>query len=101
MTERINEKIVSPELDSLFDALLTLTDRDQCYRFFSDLCTFTELDAMGQRFAVAKMLKSGYTYSEIGKKLGASSATIGRVNRALSYGAGGYASVLESSEENK
>ena len=65
--------------------------------FFEDLCTVGELQAMGQRFAVAKMLDAKNNYQEVEKKTGASSATISRVNRSLRYGAGGYRLVLERS----
>ena len=83
-------RIRSEEADALFDAILSLKDRDECYRFFEDLCTITELKSIAQRWAVAKQLDSGETYQQIAQQLSASSATIGRVNRCLYYGAGGY-----------
>lgn len=85
----------SPAADSLFDAILSLKSREECYAFFEDLCTITEVQAMGQRFHVAGLLKQGLVYSEIGKESGASPATISRVNRCLQYGAGGYRLILD------
>jgi len=85
----------SEAIDRLFDAVLTLRSREECYRFFEDLCTITELQAMGQRFHVARLLESGLVYNEVGRISGASSATISRVNRCLQHGAGGYPLVLE------
>lgn len=79
----------------LYRAILQLQDLDECYRFFQDLCTVSELRALEQRYDVAVLLKKGMIYQEIVQKTGASSATISRVNRALQYGTGGYESVLE------
>ena len=86
----MNKKIKTPAVDSLFDAILTLKDRDECYSFFEDLCTVNELLSLSQRFEVAAMLKDGKTYLEIAEKTGASTATISRVNRSLNYGNDGY-----------
>ena len=88
-------RIRSEEADALFDAILSLKDRDECYRFFEDLCTITELKSIAQRWAVAKQLDSGETYQQIAQQLSASSATIGRVNRCLYDGAGGYRLMLD------
>ena len=79
----------------LFDAILLLKDREECYAFFEDLCTITELQAMSQRFHVARLLQQGLVYNEVGRQSGASSATISRVNRCLQHGAGGYPMILE------
>lgn len=83
------------EMDALFRAVLTLENAEDCYRFFEDLCTISELQAMSQRFAVAQLLRQGETYTAIAEKTGASTATISRVNRCLVYGAAGYRSVLD------
>ncbi len=77
-------------VDRLFDAVLSLRNKEECRAFFGDLCTVNELASLSQRFAVAVMLKSGKTYLEIADKTGASTATISRVNRSLNYGEGGY-----------
>ena len=84
----------SEAADRLFDAILSLEDREACYAFFEDLCTITELQAMSQRFHVAQLLNEGLVYSEVGRISGASSATISRVNRCLQHGAGAYRAVL-------
>ena len=76
-------------------AFLTLKDEEDCYRLFEDLFTIREVQDLGQRLQVAQMLSEESTYAEIVEKTGVSTATIGRVNRALNYGAGGYVNVLE------
>lgn len=91
-------KMKSPETDRLFEAILSLGDLEACYRFFDDLCTFGEITAMTQRLQVARMLSEGKTFSQISSATGVSSATITRVNKCLSYGAGGYQSVLKKIE---
>ena len=80
--------------DRLFDAVLTLKSREECYRFFEDICTVNELQALSQRFEVAHMLRNHQTYMDIAEQTGASTATISRVNRSLNYGHDGYDLVL-------
>lgn len=80
--------------DCLFDAILTLKNREECYRFFEDVCTVNELQALSQRFEVAHMLRDNRTYMDIAEITGASTATISRVNRSLNYGHDGYDLVL-------
>ena len=92
-------KFRSSENDKLFKSILSLVTEEDCYRFFEDLLTIKELQSMSQRWQVARMLKSGKTYSEIEDVTKASAATISRVNKCLSYGAGGYAKMLEDWEE--
>ncbi|MBR3641419.1 MAG: TrpR-like protein [Oscillibacter sp.] len=87
--------------DRLYRAILELQNEEECYAFFQDLCTVPELRAMEQRFAVAKLLHEGRIYSEILEKTGASSATISRVNRSLSYGTGAYERVFTRMEEEQ
>ncbi|MBR6004067.1 MAG: TrpR YerC/YecD, partial [Lachnospiraceae bacterium] len=77
----MNKKIKTEAVDHLFDAILCLENREECYSFFEDLCTVNELLSLSQRFEVASMLKAGNTYMEITEKTGASTATISRVNR--------------------
>jgi len=86
----MNKKIKTEAVDSLFDAILTLKDKNECYAFFEDLCTVNELLSLSQRFEVASMLRSKKTYLDIAEKTGASTATISRVNRSLNYGNDGY-----------
>lgn len=86
----MNQKIKTEAVDGLFDAILQLEDKEECYRFFEDLCTINELLSLSQRLEVAKMLREKSTYLEIAEKTGASTATISRVNRSLNYGNDGY-----------
>ena len=82
-------------VDQLFDAILSLKNKEECYTFFEDVCTINELLSLSQRFEVAKMLRQKKTYLEISEKTGASTATISRVNRSLTYGNDGYEMVFE------
>lgn len=89
-------------IDYLFDAIVTLQTREECAMFFKDLCTIPEVKSMSQRLVVAKMLKDNMVYSEIVAKTGASTATISRVNRSLSYeNSGGYDLVFERLEDKE
>ena len=88
-------KLHSEEMNFLFDAVLSLESREECYRFFEDICTVSEQKALAQRIKVAQMLDENATYQEISKSTGASTATISRVNRCLAYGSGGYRTVLD------
>ena len=82
----MNKKIKTEAVDSLFDAILSQENKEECYSFFEDLCTVNVLLSLSQRFEVASMLKDRKTYLEIAEKTGASTATISRVNRSLNYG---------------
>ena len=85
--------------DTLYRAVLTLKNEDECRRFFQDLCTVSELKAMEQRMDVVMLLDDGMIYSEVLEKTGASTATISRVNRSLQYGAEGYKTVIPRLKE--
>ena len=91
----MNPKIHTEEVDHLFDAVLTLKNTEECYKFFEDVCTIKELLAMAQRYEVALLLEKKMTYLDIANKTGASTATISRVNRSLNYGEDGYEMVFE------
>lgn len=86
----MNNKIRTDAVDHLFDAILTLKDKEEFYIFFEDVCTVNELLSISQRYEVAKMLREKKTYLEIAEETGASTATISRVNRSLNYGNDGY-----------
>lgn len=86
----MNKKIQTAAVDHLFEAVLCLETKEECYSFFEDLCTVNELLSLSQRYEVASMLKDHKTYLEIAEKTGASTATISRVNRSLNYGNDGY-----------
>lgn len=82
----MSKTVRTPAVDELFEAVLTLRDKEECYRFFQDVCTVNELLSLSQRFEVARMLTEKKTYLEIAEQTGASTATISRVNRSLVYG---------------
>ena len=88
-------QIQSESLDRLFDAILNLDSREECYRFFEDICTVKELQDLGQRMDVAVLLSRGENYQNIAQQAGVSTATISRVSRCLNYGSGGYRQALE------
>ena len=90
--------------DRLMQVFAELKTAEECYSFLEDLCTIKEILDMSQRLEIAILLKNGTNYQEINKKTGVSTATISRVNKCLSYGSGGYESVLDKmnhSEEKK
>lgn len=87
-------------MDDLFQAILHLDSVEECSNFFEDLCTISELRAMEQRFQVAKMLDDGRIYSDIARETGASTATISRVNKCLTYGSDGYRTALDRMKEH-
>lgn len=91
----MNKKLQTPAIEKMFDAILTLKTKEECYLFFEDLCTINELLSLSQRYEVAEMLTEKKTYLEIAEKTGASTATISRVNRSLTYGNDGYALVFD------
>ena len=95
----MNQNIRTEASDFLFDAVLKLKSREECYAFFEDLCTVNELASFSQRALVAYMLRKKKTYLEIADKTGASTATISRVNRALNYGSDGYDLVFDRLDE--
>ena len=90
----MNPKIHTEAVDFLFDAIMQLKSKEECYIFFEDICTINELLSLSQRFEVASMLRQKKTYLDIAEKTGASTATISRVNRSLNYGNDGYDMVL-------
>ena len=85
------KEINDERIDTLFKAVLELKTVDECRRFFTDLCTISELK-------VALMLKDKNIYTDIAAKTGASTATISRVNRCINYGSDGYNLVIDRME---
>ena len=74
--------------------MLELKNIDECYEFFDDICTISEIQSLAQRLEVAQMLKLKKTYETIQNETGASTATISRVRRCVDYGSGGYDKIL-------
>ena len=95
----MSKSVVTQELDRLFDGILKLKTREECYAFFEDLCTMNELLSMAQRLEVAQMLVEHRTYIDIADQTGAPTATISRINRTLNYGNDGYELVLKRVKE--
>ena len=95
----MNKKLHNEDTDFLFDAILQLRTREECYQFFEDMCTVQELKALSQRLAVAKMLDDKCVYTDIESRTGASTATISRVNRSLQYGCDAYRMVFRRLDE--
>lgn len=96
-----DSKFKKDDIDELFEAVLTLEDQEDCYRFFEDICTINEIHSIAQRLQVAKLLYEKKTYTEIEKTTKASTATISRINKCLVYGADGYRRVLERLQEKE
>ena len=97
----MSKTVRTEAVDHLFEAILTLENKEECYTFFQDVCTIKELLSLSQRYEVAKMLREKKTYLEIAEKTGASTATISRVNRSLNYGCDGYDMVFSRLEKEK
>ncbi|NLK50956.1 MAG: hypothetical protein GX295_00700 [Syntrophomonadaceae bacterium] len=97
----VGSKLRDPLIDRLFEDILLLESKEECYRFFADLCTVGEIKALAQRLEVARMLYDNKTYAAIGERTGASTATISRVKRFLEYGAGGYSLILTREQTRK
>ena len=95
----MNSKLQDKNIDFLFEAILKLESMEECYQFFEDLCTVTELKSMSQRIVVAKMLSDKQVYNDIVKETGASTATISRVKRSLEYGCDAYPMVFGRMEK--
>ncbi|HHV63922.1 MAG TPA: TrpR-like protein YerC/YecD [Peptococcaceae bacterium] len=96
-----DERLKDDLTDSLFEAILLLETKEECYRFFQDIATVAEIKALAQRLEVAKMLEANVTYTQIANLTGASSATISRVKRCLNYGADGYKLILKRLAEKE
>ncbi len=95
------KEINSSDIDTLFRAVLQLKTIDECYSFFEDLCTISELKSMSQRMEVALMLRDKMVYTDIAAKTGASTATISRVNKCINYGQDGYNLVIDRMRKDK
>lgn len=84
---------------ALYETILQLKTVDECRAFFRDLCTPGELQALEQRFEVALLLDEGLVYTSILERTGASSATISRANRVMTYGTGAFADMIRRRKE--
>lgn len=91
--------IRSESVDRLYRAILSLESVEDCYKFFDDICTITEIKDMSQRLDTAFLIDKGVSYQKISEQIGVSTATISRVSRCLNYGAGGYRAVIDRMKE--
>ncbi len=89
------DNLHSASIDRLFRSILQLETIEDCYRFFTDICTIKEIQDMAQRLDTAILLSQGMNYQNISKEVGISTATISRVSRCLNYGSGGYRAAIE------
>lgn len=94
----MNKHLKKPRNEEMYKAILTLNTVEELMKFFDDLCTVSELQAMEQRYQVAVLLSEGMIYNDILEKTGASSATISRVNRSLAVRRGRLQRSLPPSE---
>ena len=94
-------KLHSKSMDRLFETILSLQTREECYAYFEDLCTIKELQDMAQRLDTAILLDQGMSYQRIAREVGVSTATIGRVSKCLNYGTGGYRTAIDRLEEGE
>lgn len=83
------------DYNELYEEILKLESAEECDKFFADLCTINELDAMLQRIKAAKMLLENKTFQEVTKETKISSATLARVSKCIKYGDGGYKNIIE------
>ncbi len=81
--------------ERLYEAILQIKTKEECRRFFEDICTIKEMIDLSQRLDVAMLLNEGKSYSDIANQTKASTATISRVNRCFSYGNGGYKTIID------
>ncbi len=88
------------DFNKFYRAVISLKTQEECAKFFDDICTIQEIEAIAQRFEVACLLDGGKSYVDINKETGASTATICRVSKCLNYGDGGYKLAIERCKED-
>lgn len=94
-------KFATKDIEKLFETILQLDTIGECYRFFEDVCTIKEVQDMAQRLKVAHMLQEKHSYQDIVNETKASTATISRVAKSLTYGAEGYHLVFKKMDKTK
>ena len=87
------------DYSELYEEILKLESIEECDKFFDDLCTINELDAMLQRIKAAKMLLEDKTFQEVINETKISSATLARISKCIKYGDGGYKGILEKNKK--
>lgn len=96
-----DSKASPADLEELCRAMATLNTPLEIRQFLEDLCSASELNAMAQRYLVARLLQEKVRCQDIARQTGSSTATISRVNRCLHRGSGGYRIVLERAEQER
>jgi len=76
--------------NELFEAILALKTKDECNKFFRDLCTLEEMTDLTDRWQMVKLIVKGQSYRNIAEKLKVSTTTVARVANWLNQGKGGY-----------
>lgn len=99
MAEERSHDWRTTEIRELLEAVLSLETRDEAERFFRDLCTISELEAMAHRWQAARLLHEGLPYHEVSRQTGASTTTVTRVAHWLRHGEDGYQIALERLRE--
>ncbi len=84
----------------LMQAIACIKDADEAWKFFTDLCTPAELEAMVDRWEVVPLLRKEIPYRTIHEMTGVSVTTITRVARFLTMGSGGYSLIAKRLEES-
>jgi TrpR-related protein YerC/YecD len=95
MAKEQSHNWASTETRDLLETVLALRNRDEAERFFRDLCTIAELEAMAHRWQVAQLVDEGLPYHEVSRRTGASTTTVTRVAHWLRHGEGGYRLALD------
>lgn len=91
----MEKQLTTKQANELFEAILSFKSAKECKAFLRDLCTLFEIEAMIERFRVAKMVKDNIPYREISEETGSSTATVTRVAHWLHHGMGGYELALD------
>ena len=83
-----------PWMKALCSALLSCKSENELLDFLRDIATLSELQALSERFEVAKQIAQGKSYRDISAATGASTTTVTRVARFIENGPGGYRRIL-------
>ena len=94
MTEGSHPEWETQETRDLLRTIVSLRTVSEAERFFRDLCTLSELEAMTHRWQAAQLVDRGLPYHEVSRMTGASTTTVTRVAHWLRHGEGGYRLML-------
>ena len=99
MTEGPAHEWRTGETSDLFETILSLRTLEEAERFFRDLCTLSELEALAHRWHAARLLDEGLPYHKVATTTGASTTTVTRVAYWLRHGEDGYRLALDRRKE--